>query len=553
MNSLTKNFLNHGLILLCAGTLIHCGSNSATGDQNPNPEPKLVQEQTQEPKDTTAEISPNKEAAVIADEPKKFTEAEIMYLAGSNNDVNGAYSHCRDILGQGIRNKNSETLTNAAKFALKKEYCAMDEGTMSQEIAKLIVNKQQSANSSSGGSSRNGSVGYGLFSLGLEEDILKASNASQSSVEARSSAESIARSWQSSNCGNSSVDSNNSFAHTVLSSNIDPEIVEAWQACVAKNNNGFFCSTKENDDLVSITVKWMPNAVQKKLLPVLDLKLTAEHNLEALTEAIPLKLGSDSAKVVSFRKTNPDSISLVDFQGSDAGDQVSFACSIAIPKVVKAVFKEDPSCGVAFYNESAGAECGVARHNIGSGSICGVNRFKAGRSKVCGVESYKTARTNSCGVEKYKAKVHPSCPGTRPGNKFEVNSRSPRSGADAPGISCPSGTRQLSSDSKEATHHLVGPRGEGPSTVYVVWRKLKCERPAVTPSCRKPEFGVELYKSCAHNNHGVAKFNSCRNQSFGVEAYNTCRDPLFGVEAFNSCRHPLFGAAEYSKCYVEVE
>jgi len=50
-------------------------------------------------------------------------------------------------------------------------------------------------------------------------------------------------------------------------------------------------------------------------------------------------------------------------------------------------------------------------------------------------------------------------------------------------------------------------------------RKGRCVRPAVKPTCRLPQFGIDRYKNCRHESHGVESYKSCARAEFGVKRY----------------------------------
>jgi hypothetical protein len=450
-----------------------------------------------------------------ADPPRVYTKEELIHLAGSRTDAKAAYEHCRDVLAQGIYNRSSDSLSSSAVFALKQEYCQLQEGEFIDKVAKYLEQRD----SSSSGRAGSGQLGLDYMTkLGLDISASQSRTDARTSEEIKAEASEAVRKWRSQNCGSRDEDSKNTFVHTVLSENIDKDVIAAWQSCVAKENNGFFCASKETDGLINISVRWLPNDIQKKLLPIVKLEVTGQFNTKMVTATAPTSLGTDSEKIFAFRKEDPNLASVVNFQAADKGDQVSFACSLVVPKLVKAEMKESDVCGVAFYNTGRGKECGVELYNERADT-------------ACGVREYNEARSPACGVELYNAKADLSCAGSLAAHQQTVETFAPAKGFDAADPSCPTdyqaaeGIRRFYEDNDSR----FGPRR------YIAKKTLLCARPEKLETCRRPEFGVEQHNLCRSSSHGVAAYNACRLPAFGVQTYHECRNPAFGVGKYNSC------------------
>ena len=103
---------------------------------------------------------------------------------------------------------------------------------------------------------------------------------------------------------------------------------------------------------------------------------------------------------------------------------------------------------------------------------CGLTYFEK-RTDVCGVERFNVAASAACGVDNYRLFENPAC-----------------------------GCRH---------------RDRG---FFQCMNGCDCVQ---FNACRRPEFGVESYKSCEHSSHGVALFKLCRDPSHGIENAKTCR------------------------------
>jgi hypothetical protein len=527
MNKSINSHLKAWIVAMAAMTLLNCGGEEQEGRYSHDEPEKLHKtpvfktdkkgsDKTKSPKVTEV---PDGLTTLPepADESRIFSQQELMYLAGSTASTSqSAYSHCKDILAQGIYNRNHMKLSESAKFALKKEYCAMDEG----EFSKKIYDYKKSAHSSgsSNGDTRSGSLSY-LSELGISASVSRSGSSNASDEEIRHQAGEEAKSWKTKNCGSSSVASSNSFIHTVLSEQIDPHVVGAWRSCVAKQNNGFFCSSREVEDVVSVRVQWIPNDVQKILLPKVKLSVTTEHNLKLVSKEIPQSLGTGSGKTISYQKVDQDKHSIFEITAEDDLGQVTFVCSLDVPKVIKGQVMEAASCGIDSYRFSRG-------------DVCGVLNYKKGSAPVCGVDGYKKKRSKVCGVELYKKRASLSCPGSKAERKKTiVTSGSCTSRAPKP-RACPTGYQSTSLKRTSKTCRVPIP----PFLYSVAKKQVRhCKFNEIKKSCRKKDFGVERYNSCTHKNHGVKSYKTCGHSSFGVESYKKCSHPSFGVAKYKSC------------------
>lgn len=139
--------------------------------------------------------------------------------------------------------------------------------------------------------------------------------------------------------------------------------------------------------------------------------------------------------------------------------------------------------------------------------ICGVELYKVRESRQCG-EIYRKMRARECGVERYNKRKSKACPGYLPPHSYTAKASSQPS--------CPKGYH---ASRRWTTKRTVGSRNVDRE---VTDHYVTCKREEVIASCRRKEFGAELFKSCRHRVNGIEKYKSCRHLSHGVEQYQQC-------------------------------
>lgn len=166
------------------------------------------------------------------------------------------------------------------------------------------------------------------------------------------------------------------------------------------------------------------------------------------------------------------------------------------------VIQESSACGVESFQLIADAHCNPL--------------YESAQDGRCGPASYIAATTDRCGEASYNIRTDKSCPGYISYSQYWTTDSS-----------CPSGFRETGFEPGGSSCDECNKPGSHP-----VKAKRQCTRNEFTPSCRKPEFGVEAWNTCEHPDHGVAAWNSC---SIHV-GYEACRSPNHPVEKYNTCQ-----------------
>lgn len=509
-------------------TLCHCSSDENT--EAPARPEQVVKNEPQTLDETVTNVSPSvveeKDAGSKLsvtpssndEQDKSFSSDELMYLTGTTaTSSQQAYSHCSDVLKSAIYNRYNTSISESAKHAMKQEFCSLDEAAASQKVFEYLQQKESGSNSSSA----NASANLDYFDYFSASGSGGASNSSSHNEEVTmANARELADSWRKNHCGGIDKASSNSFVHTVLSENIDENVVNAWKSCVTQKHQGFFCSAKEVDDTVSVNIQWMPNQIQAKLLPKVNLTYRTEHNLDLISKEQPISLGTGSGHSVSYQKRDQFSNAILEIEAHDEGNNVTFVCSLQIPKAVRGDVKRHESCGVEEFVEKRDPECGVERYNFNTGKVCGAPTYNTLRTEACGVELYNREKSMICpGSIKADTKTFTGCKGFC----YDVKTKKR---AESKAAKCPSGYKETSYTTKTFDGGILG---ESITETRICYRAAKEE------SCRKSEFGVAMYKACAHPDNGIKAYPGCRHQDFGVELFASCRKASFGIAKYKSC------------------
>lgn len=157
-------------------------------------------------------------------------------------------------------------------------------------------------------------------------------------------------------------------------------------------------------------------------------------------------------------------------------------------------------------------------------SFCGVERYNTQNHSLCGVKTYRNARSAACGVELYNNQANLSCPGSIAEDIFSKSTSGTCHSAAKKPDDCPAGY-----ENSESKREASCANRELDWKSVVGWTRT-CTRRQNLASCRKTEFGVELYRSCQHANHGVQDYNSCARPEFGISSYNSCGFYLLPAE-----------------------
>lgn len=240
--------------------------------------------------------------------------------------------------------------------------------------------------------------------------------------------------------------------------------LEKYNTCVRAKSYGLHCDITPTKLAVSVNLRWEPTELVRDLLPVVALDWSGMANLQA-EGPLPITLGIGSGIAMSFKRVDPEELSVVAATGSDRGKNFNFACRVQVSKF-------DADAKTPRFGRFA--ECGVEAFKFSSGPECGIKSHVAARSAACGIESYTKTRSRACGVESYKAR-----------HDCDICGRD-----------------GLFGGCNKCSHWSFGVQS--------------------FKECADPSHGVYQYRSCEHPSHGVASYNSCRHQNFGVEQYKEC-------------------------------
>lgn len=527
-----KTFVHQVCGLVTIIMLGSCGSSGRSSKPAPSasPEPTSQPSPVPEAKSSSADHSMNTGDSTAATPPstKTFTSDELMVLVGSSDkDSSTGYARCSDILAQGYYNRHSEQMNDVSRLALRKYFCSMELSDFEDRVFNYLANAQSESRASSGG----GSVGFDyLHAIGVDLSGYGNDSSSSSASMTREEARYRAVRWRHENCGDESLYTSQDFTHLVVSEDVDQGVIAAWKACVTQSHHGFFCNSKTSGDAVMVSVEWLPNDLQKTVLPKMNIEWPTQHNLSLVSSTLPDSIGTGSGIAATFKRIDEKQPSVIQVAGHDAKKQVNFICDLPIPSVIKGSVRPDAQCGIKRYNKARGVACGPESFNVGRGDICGVELYTEARSDACGVEQYKSLRSPACGAEKYRELESLDCPGARGTTRYTLEHAH----------FCHAGDKEISRI----------PRPSVPFGMPITY-DLSCETPAIPTKCRLPQFGAETWKECRHSSHGVELFASCRHPRHGVERYKECSNPNFGIAQYKECESATFGVAEYKSCFVE--
>ncbi|MEY4632094.1 MAG: hypothetical protein RIQ81_2214 [Pseudomonadota bacterium] len=436
-----------------------------------------------------------------------------------------AYDHCSQILAKGVFNTRRVEDDYLATARQRRFLCAQTESALEEIFFDYMSDKSKRTSAASGKGKSGMDLVIDSLPVGFTIEGEGQSSGSQDKEYTRETAKAHASNFKAQHCSESDESNQVEKTYDLLEQIADENIVDAWKACISKNQGGFFCHAEDNDGHVLLNLKWEPSDLAREVLPVVQLNWQTTENLELASRSLPVQLGAGSGTPVAFRRVKEDQVSALQVSATDAQGQVSFSCSRKIPAVRKGSMIEDRRCGPALFREQ------VVEVKKGRGPQCGVQAFSEARSSVCGVERYRSGPDMSCpgssAAHQYKKAFETTC-----GGSVETYHTACNSPAD----------RQLevrSSTSPCVVTEMVEKcvlgicrRVEVPAVKTRHDGSVLCEMPAVPGVCELPALGVEAWKSCRHESHGIELYAECRHKDFGEIRE---RRPEFGVEKYNSC------------------
>ncbi len=437
-----------------------------------------------------------------------------------------AYEHCSQILAQGVFNTKKVGNEEVAIANQRGFLWSHSEQTLSDFLYQYMADKSTRATNNS----NNIKLGMDLVEeslpIGFKFDASSQNGNSNSRDYTKEDAKAHASSLIVKYCSESDRSSHIAKTYGMMEQIVDPGVVTAWQACITKDQGGFFCHAQETDDQILVTLKWDPSDLARTVLPAVKLNWQTTDNLELASRELPGHLGAGTGLPVTFRRKDETKPAALQVVAGDSGNNVNFACSRSIAAVRKGSRIEHKNCGVSLYNE-------------------GVIETKKGRGPQCGAELFKVARTAACGVESWRKGSDMNCPGSEPAKRYYRNTESTCGGhIDEASLSCmnPSHVRigQMRMEKSWCTKMELQKTcvaGVCVSAHIPVVRDREtaiyaCEQPGRPQTCEAERFGAGTYKSCRHESNGVELFAECNHKDFGEIRE---RRPQFGVEKYNSC------------------
>jgi hypothetical protein len=170
---------------------------------------------------------------------------------------------------------------------------------------------------------------------------------------------------------------------------------------------------------------------------------------------------------------------------------------------------------------------------------CGIESYVEKRDTVCGPEVFFLARSEACGIELYNEVRSPLCDGYRAESTYKKD------------VHTTCGAKDYPRECNESDHEFAGRNireeqcyARGALRVRLVGT-ITCKIPEIMNSCRRPEFGTELFKECRDSGHGVEQYKLCSKPEFGPKEYRSCNliANLDEIKAFmaatNGARKPM--------------
>lgn len=462
-------------------------------------------------------------------EPNGYINESLLALTAQSvsSDASAkAYDHCAQILEKGLFNTR-KVGNDEVRIANQRAYfCSQTEQQLSDYFHSYMANKSNQGSNSSA----NAKFGMDLVEESLPVGFKAEGSTQNGSTNVREytadDAKAHASRFHAEYCSAADQSGHVAKTYDMMEQIADQGVVAAWQACITKDQGGFFCHAEESDDQIMVTLKWDPSDLARTLLPSVKLNWQTTDNLELASLDLPDHMGAGTGLPVTFRRKNEDRPAALQVVASDAGHNVNFACSRSIPAVRKGSKIEHPHCGVALYKE-------------------GVIETKKGRGPQCGIELNNLARTAACGVESWRNGSDMNCPGSIPARRYYRDTESNCGGhIDESRLECiqPSHSHVGSMRKSEswctkmelqktcvagicASMHIPVVKNRESGT-------YACEEPGRPQSCDAERFGAGTYKPCRHESHGVELYSECPHKDFGEIKE---RRPEFGVEKHNSC------------------
>lgn len=443
-------------------------------------------------------------------------QEQLLALAGQSvgQDVSQtAYQQCSQILANGVFNTRKISNDEQAEARYRRYLCSSVDSDLENHLYQYMTDD------SSASANRNSSGGVGIKaivdSLPVEFSANSANQSgnSQARKYTREDAKKHAQRFRSMFCSEEDQSSRVDKTYDMMELIADNNIVDAWRDCITQKQGGFFCHAEEAHDDIQLNLGWDPSDLARTVLPSVDLEWLTTSNLVQLSQNLPGQLGTGSGIPVMFRREDDDKPSSLQVVARDPSGKVNFSCSRSIPPKRKGSVIEHPKCGVELYNE-------------------GVVSVANGRGKQCGVEKYAEARSPKCGVELYAQGSDLNCPGSLPAKAYRRAQQSTCGGSLKPvHFTCTNpGDIKVSGDYRWTSSCSGGVNGPLVGTRKHV--SFVCKTSGTPASCRDQRFGVETYKACRHPDHGVDLYAECPHRDFGEIKE---RRPEFGVERYRSC------------------
>lgn len=444
------------------------------------------------------------------------SQDQLLALAGQSvgQDVSqSAYQQCSQILAGGVFNSRKVSDDETAEARYRRYLCSSSDLELEDYLYQYMTDDSNSSanNSSSGGLGIKAVVES--VPVEFSANSGNQSGSSQARKYSREDAKAHAKRFRSMFCSEEDQSSRVDKTYDMMELIADKNIIDAWKECITKKQGGFFCHAQESHDDIQLNLGWDPSDLARTVLPSVELEWITTSNLIKLSDNLPPKLGTGSGIPVLFRRQDEDKPSSLQVVARDSSGKVNFSCSRSIPPKRKGSVIEHPKCGVELYRE-------------------GVVALVKGRGQQCGVERYAEARSRHCGVERYAVGSDLDCPGSIKRITYRMNHQSTCGGKLKPiHFACKNtGDSRLGGEYKWTSSCSGGVHGPLVGTRQHI--TFMCTTPGIPASCRDERFGVETYNSCRHPDHGVDLYAECPHRDFGEIKE---RRPEFGVEQYKSC------------------
>jgi hypothetical protein len=506
-----------GFVVFVSGVIIACGREKGPEKPSSPPERPVNLSSPEQ-----IEISP---------------EAAQELMVATSLTTGNAQARCSDILTQGVMNRHSRSISESGRRVIFREYCNMDEGVFIDRLFK----KLNQSSSDEQASHDEGGGGFEIIGIVGASGHGASTNSSSSDRQwSHDEAKELGLKWRQENCGSSGDDNDQRLHETEIVETVEPEIIRAWRDCTTSAKSGLLCTTTRTESLVTLSLEWRPNELQRKHLPRVALKWNNLSNVKTNALELPKQLGIGSALSVTFEPEDQKQPTSIEVFAGDSQGLVNFGCNANLPAQRKIVVRQHPQCGVETYKKSSGAVCGPPRFNAGSGEICGIEKSRLGNGPVCGAAVWNRRQDRLCGSDwtSYAIPMKDFIP-------FE-----PAASILMMPLIMAGGLEQLCKQNQRFSEEnpllrILGVAGPSGIWSYDHWR-IRDNR--VETVCK-----IEVIRECQHESFGAAEWRNCEHPDFGVESWKTCEHESFGVAAWPECRHESFGVESWKTCEIEEE